>query len=226
MPLNATRPWALLSYSLLMTVAGVWCGVGLGVVAPYMITDFGTTRAQVGLFVTIFFTCTGLTSLIGGGASDRMGIRRNLLVMCVFALAPALAIALGANGEGLALACGVGGLGFAFGNAGTNMLVVRAFPPERRGFALAVKQMGSPLSIAVASFVLPALSVVAAWRTVGWIAIALAVMCFTLTLRIAVPESATVQRSSADPHLPAWFYLLPISQMLGSFGVQAVQVWM
>jgi MFS transporter, ACS family, hexuronate transporter len=226
MPLKATRLYALLSYSLLITAAGVWCGVGLGVVAPFMIADFGTTRAQVGLLVTIFFSCTGLMSLLGGGASDRMGIRLSLVVMCLLALAPALAIALGLNGALLAVACGVGGLGFAFGNAGTNMLVVQAFAPERRGFALAVKQMGSPLCIAVASFVLPSLSAVAGWRSVGWIATGLAVLCAGLTLRITVPPTAFVQRSSADPRLPAWFYLLPLSQMLGSFGVQAVQVWM
>src|SRR5947209_13388732 len=93
--------------------------------------------------------------------------------MCALAAGTSAAIAAGGSGPLLYASCTLGGVGFAFGNGGGNILVMGGVTPARRGLALAVKQMGSPLSIISASLLVPPLASAFSWRVIGWIGLML-----------------------------------------------------
>jgi MFS family permease len=155
--------WRLLAGAVL-----VQCGIsivdqGLPTLIGFMKADAGVSAAVASLFVSAFVLGRCVASYGAGIAADRFGERRVLLAGCTLmgaiiaaaaaAPLPALLVALVAAGMASAVATPAGG-----------RLVLVAFPRNRQGFALGVRQTGVPIGGLVAAAVLPWIAHVASWR--------------------------------------------------------------
>jgi MFS transporter, DHA1 family, inner membrane transport protein len=162
-------------------------------IAPFLLTmaaDLGADLVQVGSLVAVSAVFWGLTSLVAGMASDRLGRRPVLLAGLVvlgcsrllLALAPSYGLALVAH-----VVAGLGGGAYASVVFAT---VSDHVPPARRGRALGAVINGQSLSFVIA---VPLVTVLASWT--GWRG-AIAAQGLTM-LALSVPLWFTVPRRGA-----------------------------
>lgn len=172
-------PWTILGLAV-----GLQFGVSLidqGVIAltGYIKLDLGISAFAAGLVVASFALGRIVGVYAAGLAADRLGEQRTLLVGG-FATA---ALTLAAVASPLPLFVPLLVLAGAAGSSSTpagGRLVLLAFPKNRRGFALGIRQTGIPVAGLVAAAALPWIAHVSSWR---W-AIAVAA---TVTALAAVP---------------------------------------
>ncbi len=100
-----------------------------------------------------------------GAVVDRVGERRVLVIgMAATALASAGA-ALSSSFAMLGVFLLIGGMAASSANAASGRVVVGWFPPQRRGFAMGIRQMALPLGVAIAALTVPG---IAQSHGVGW----------------------------------------------------------
>lgn len=111
----------------------------------------GLTLAEAGLVTSGAMLGMMLTLVLWGLVVDRRGER--------FALLGGLALATTGGGLAtttdspalLAALLGLAGIGSAATNSASGRVVVGWFPPERRGFAMGIRQTGQPLGVGLAA---------------------------------------------------------------------------
>jgi len=133
--------------------------------APVIQAALGLSRAEVGLFATVYYGGLFAGSLPLGWVVDRFGVRATLVAgHLVMAIASAL---LGqAGGFGGAAACLLlAGLGYAALNPATAKGILLWIPERERATAMGIKQTGVPIGGAVAAGA-GALAAALGWRSV------------------------------------------------------------
>ncbi|RVW11220.1 MFS transporter [Prescottella agglutinans] len=155
----------MLGLGVLAQAAGAVFANAPAFLLPTLRNDHGLALSQAGLVVaapTVGF----LVSLMAWGVVvDRMGERRVLVLgMALTALASAGA-AFSSSFAMLGIFLFLGGMAASSANAASGRVVVGWFPPERRGFAMGVRQMALPLGVAVAALTVPR---IAETHGVGW----------------------------------------------------------
>ncbi len=137
---------------------------GLPVLYPFIQSEFGLSRTQVGLITSAYAIGFGATVVLAGWLTDSFGVRRvvtvSMLSLTAFTLAFPLAHSFSII---LALAGLIGVVASALYPASTQA-VMDWFPGRIRGFAMSLKQSGFPIGGALTAVVLPSLAVLIGWR--------------------------------------------------------------
>ncbi len=139
---------------------------GLPAIGPQLRQEFDLSLPALGAVLSAGFLGTALSLVPAGIAVDRYGSRAAMAVGTALGATGLFAAA--AAGSPLALAAGlvlfgVGSSVVTIGGAGA---LFRAYPPERRGWALGVRQMAVPLGGMIGAVLVPALEAVGGVSTV------------------------------------------------------------
>jgi predicted MFS family arabinose efflux permease len=178
--------------------------------APYLQADLGLSLAAVGLFNTYTYLGTMVGAVPSGWLTDQLGSRRVLVGGALLSGAMAVAVPILAYQAvafmGLLL---VLGLVASTATPAGSQAVARAFPPQRRGMAIGLRQMGVPLGGALAAALLPWLAHLGGWRVAaaagGGVALLAALLAWWW-YRESVPVTPARPRTTARQ--PGWSLLL------------------
>jgi MFS family permease len=162
---------------------------GIGALAPFLRTDYGMQRGEVGLAGSLIFAAVAICSVPAGRLTDRVGIVRAMTGACLIVAVGTAGIAVGGT-VSAAFALVVVGIGYSLVTPSTNKGVIAAAPEHLRGRSMGIKQMGVTAGGAVSAAVLPSavervglrLTLVAAASTVAAIGLG-AVAAFRWSVR-------------------------------------------
>lgn len=162
----------------------------LGAVAVGVRADLGISRTQLGLAVAAAYLASVAVGPWVAGRIERIGPTlgaRTTASVCALAL---LGLALVARSFWALLAVmAFAGVGQAFGHPSANGMLVRSLPPERRGMAFGIKQVGIPLPALIAGLSLPAVALTVGWRWALAGAAALFALAIPVVPRLGQPSS-------------------------------------
>jgi MFS family permease len=164
---------------------------GLGVIAPDLQQRYGLSAAGLGALVNATALGNAVALIAAGVVVDRSGPRRPLLFA---GSACGLLLVTGAllqNPVGLGIALFASGVAGAVVAVGATVSVFHGFPPDRRGFALGMRQMSVALGGLLAALLLP-LAV-----NIGGVRLALAMSgvltaCTTVAFALDTPHGPIV----------------------------------
>jgi predicted MFS family arabinose efflux permease len=157
-----------------------------GVLASFLLDDFGITRSRLGLLTTVAFLMGALGSIPAGRLVDRIGGRRlqigSLVLLGLAYLTMAGAPSFGVLLVGAALTGGA----LATCNPMTNKLIAVHTEPGQRGIVLGVKQAGVQAGAFLIGTLVPLAAIAWGWRV-------------ALLTTIAVPAAAAVATGLVVP---------------------------
>jgi len=156
--------WRILAAALV-----VQCGIsvvdqGLPTLIGFMKEDEGVSSAVATLFVSAFVLGRCVTSYAAGMAADRLSERRVLIAGCA-AMGGIVAVAAAMPIGVLFVALIVAGMASAVATPAGGRLVLVAFPRNRQGFALGLRQAGVPIGGLIGAAILPWIAHATSW---GW----------------------------------------------------------
>jgi len=163
-------------------------GTIVTIALPALQTDFAVGFASLQWVVNAYALLLGGLILIGGGAGDRFGRRRILLVGVAIFAAASLACALAPTIGVLIGARAVKGIGAALLVPQSLAIIAAAFPKETRGRAIGIWAGASAITIAMGPPLGGILIDMLGWRSVFWINLPLSACAIWLALA-HVPES-------------------------------------
>lgn len=137
--------------------------LGVPVLAPFVKEGLALSAFQVGVVVTALNVGRFAASLPAGHVADRLGERGVLVGAGLGTAAFALLAAGGSYGVLLAALVVAGLFSGATTPAGSRLVLV-AFPRERRGLPMGIRQAAIPLGALGAAIALPPLAEAAGWR--------------------------------------------------------------
>ena len=216
----------------MITVSALCIGLGAslgfipGFVATTMREDLGISRAQVGLLVSLYFGCTGFGSVLGGRLTEAFGARTVVVAdMLIVAGAAAFSAAVGEYWALLVTAVAAGSA-YSLVNAGTNVAIGRAVPPQRRTMAMSIKTAGVPLMAVVAAGAGPSVAARVGWQPILAVtpfAALVAAVIAGFTFQDDRPAPTTKRTKTA---LPGGFYWFSLGAFLLVAGSQPLYSWM
>ncbi len=194
--------WRVLAVALTAQVGVSVIDQGLPTLTGFVKSDLRVSAAAAGLAVSGFAFGRILGSYAAGVAADRLGERR---VLVFGALAAAVLVALGAVSPlplffVLLVLAGVAG---AASTPAGGRLVLLAFPRERHGLALGIRQTGIPMGGLVAAAVLPWVAHRSSWHWSLVVAAALAAVAVVPLLRMRAEPDREQLRAPAGRVRPA-----------------------
>lgn len=163
---------------------------------------YGMTLAEAGLVASAPMVGTMVALVLWGLVVDRRGERFALLSgLSITAFGGALASLAGDPGP-MAAALGLAGVGAAATNSASGRVVVGWFPPERRGFAMGIRQTGQPLGVGLAA---GTVAVIAHAHGIGpalWVPTGAAVLSALLVAMVVIdpPRPAVVSGKAPNPY--------------------------
>jgi MFS family permease len=128
---------------------------GLGVIAPDLQARYDLSAASLGALVNATAFGNAVALIAAGVIVDRSGPRKPLLYAGSACGLLLVAGALLTNPVGLGVALFASGVAGAVVAVGATVSVFHGFPPERRGFALGMRQMSVALGGLMAAALLP-----------------------------------------------------------------------
>jgi MFS family permease len=138
-------------------VAVSFVNFGLPAIGPELRRDFGLSLPELGGVLTAGFFGSALSLLAAGIAVDRLGSRTSMTAGTFLGAAALLAAALADTALGLAAALVAFGIGSSVVTIAGVDALFRAYPPERRAWALGVRQMAVPLGGMIGAVLVPVL---------------------------------------------------------------------
>lgn len=157
-PLRSARPrpgrYRILA---LLTSAQLGSAViqqGFGVMAPFLVVQFGVSKTQLGVLFGGMFLGTATFAMLAGVLTDRLGERR-MIAISAGLMTLALLVAASVPSFGwLVVAMTVFGIAYA-ASAPTGTRAILAWFDRDRGFAMAFRQTGVTLGGMTAALLLP-----------------------------------------------------------------------
>lgn len=143
---------------------GTFPGFAFGVLAPFLVTEMGLSRVELGLLTTVFFSVGGVGSLSAGSAVDRFGARRVMVTAFVVVAGALVAMAAAPTYPWLLVAAAAAGLSLATGNPSTNKAISERLRPGQRGLITGVKQAGVQVGAFLTGATLAPAAAVWGWR--------------------------------------------------------------
>jgi ACS family hexuronate transporter-like MFS transporter len=160
---EATNPWRLLTLATLAQLGVSVVDQGLPALNGFIKSELGVSAAVAGLAVSSFGFGKIFGSYAAGVAADRLGERRVIVSGAVtVGVLAAVAAAMPDSLVFVVLFCA--GLAASTSTPAGGRLVLLAFPRERHGIALSVRQCGIPAGGLIASALLPWLAHMWSWR--------------------------------------------------------------
>lgn len=163
MQTEATNPWRLLGLATLVQLGVSVVDQGLPTLNGFIKAELGVSAAVAGLAVSSFAFGKIFGSYAAGLAADRLGERR-VIVTGALLVGTLAAIAAAMPDPIIFMVLFVAGLAASTSTPAGGRLVLMAFPRERHGLALSVRQCGIPAGGLVAAALLPWLAHVWSWR--------------------------------------------------------------
>ena len=200
-------PWLMLSVALLSQVTVSVVMQGAPILGPFIQTDLGLSRGQVGLCNSAFMGGAMVALTTAGWVVDVYGERLALIVGNVALGFLCFVITATTDFIPLLIVLFVAGLGSAFPTPAGTKAVLGWFPLAKRGMAMGVRQTGIPLGGALAAAILPALATQTGWRIAiasgGTACLVAAVVCGLVyrpptTDRRSEPQAKTGQSPLRD----------------------------
>ena len=139
---------------------------GLPAIGPQLRDELGLGLPAVGAVLTAAFLGSGLSLLGIGVAVDRLGSRIAMAAGTLLAVAALMASSAADTAWALALALGAFGVGSSTVTVAGIGALFRAYPAERRAWALGVRQMAVPLGGMLGAVLVPALEALGGVRVV------------------------------------------------------------
>jgi MFS family permease len=139
---------------------------GLPAIGPQLREEFGLGLAGLGAVLTAAFLGSGLSLLGTGVAVDRVGSRFTMAVGTLLGAGALAVAALADSALTLAAAFVIFGIGSSVVTIAGVGTLFRAYPVERRAWALGVRQMAVPLGGTIGAVLVPALERVGGVTTV------------------------------------------------------------
>ncbi|HEY1133253.1 MAG TPA: MFS transporter, partial [Nocardioides sp.] len=147
--ISTTRRWAMLAAGTGAQASSAVMVHGPAFLIPALHTEQGLSLAEAGLVASAPLAGIMVALLAWGAVVDRRGERFALLSGLTLAAGGGLAATQTSGLAPLAAALFVAGVGGAATNSASGRVVVGWFPPERRGLAMGIRQMGQPLGVGV-----------------------------------------------------------------------------
>jgi predicted MFS family arabinose efflux permease len=158
-----TSPWRVLGLALAAQCGFSLLDQSLPALTGYVKADLGLSARTAGLAVSALAFGRIFGAYAAGVAADRLGERR-ILVLGGFTAAGLIAIAAATPVPAVFPILFAAGLASAAGTPAGGRLVLLAFPPERRGLALGIRQTGIPVGGLIAAALLPWIAHGHGWR--------------------------------------------------------------
>jgi predicted MFS family arabinose efflux permease len=160
----ATRAaWKLLGAALISQTGISVIEQGIPTLTGFIKNDLGLSAATAGLTVSSFTVGRVLGSYAAGVAADRVG-ERIVLVGGGLATGAIVAVAVSLPRVALGALLVLAGMASAASTPAGGRLVLLAFPRNRRGLAVGVRQTGVPIGGLVAAALLPWMAHLYGWR--------------------------------------------------------------
>jgi MFS family permease len=161
---RAANPWFILAFAVAAQFGVSVVDQGLPVLTGFIKTDLGLSAALTGLAVSSLAFGKIFGSYAAGVAADRLGERRVIVAggVAVGALAACAAAVPGSLVFVLLFCAGLAG---ATSTPAGGRLVLLAFPRNRRGLALSIRQCGIPAGALAAAALLPWIAHSWGWRS-------------------------------------------------------------
>jgi len=143
---------------------GNLAGSALAPLAPFLISELGLSRSNIGLFSSFLYLGALISGIPAGWLADRWGVKKTLMlggILTGFLLGAVAGIS---TYWTMLLLVLLGGLGYGIINPVTSKGIVDWFEPGFRGTAMAIKQTGFSFGGILAAAMLPAIAVASSWR--------------------------------------------------------------
>jgi MFS family permease len=173
-------PWRILAFAVVAQIGISVVEQGLPALTGFIKQDLHISAARAGLLVSAFALGRVLGSYTAGRAADRIGERTVLAAGGMLSGALAMLAALSPLPLLVTLLV-VTGMGSSAATPAGGRIVLLAFPRERHGLAMGLRQAGLPIGGLIATATLPWIAHAAGWR---WALAAGGATTFALTLPI------------------------------------------
>jgi MFS family permease len=191
-----SNAWHLLGVAVAAQVGVSVIDQGLPTLTGFIKADLGISAAVAGLTVSSFAVGKVLGSYAAGVAADRVGERR-ILTFGALAAAAFVVLAAATPFPYFPLLLVLAGVAGSASTPAGGRLVLLAFPRNRHGLALSIRQTGIPLGGLIAAATLPWLAGLWSWRWSLVVAAAIAVVAvvpLTLLRRDSAPADDELAR--------------------------------
>ncbi len=195
--------------------------VALGLLASYLLNDFGITRAELGVVIAVTAVGGALFSPPAGRATDHVGGRTAFAGLLAISAAGFLLLAAAPAYLLLFPAALLAAAGQAAANPATNKLIALHLPVGQRGMVTGIKQSGVQFGIFAGGLLVPLGAETLGWRpTVVLVAL---VPMLTLPVALAAvpadrPEAAARPAATGGGLPPAIWWLAGYGFLLGFAG--------
>lgn len=207
-PVSTARRWGMLAVG----TAGQASTAAMVVAPSFLIPELhrpvaqgghGMTLAEAGLVAAAPMTAMMLTLIAWGVVVDRRGERFSLLAGLIVSATGGMAATLTSEPAPMAVALFFGGLGAASTNSASGRVVVGWFSPERRGFAMGIRQTGQPLGVGLAAGTVAVIAHHAGIGPALWVPTAACALAAVLVLFVVIDPPrppATERVHAANPY--------------------------
>lgn len=162
-------------------------------------TELGFGPAGTGVVLAVFFVSGGVSAVPVGWATDRLGPPHAMRVGATLSGTSSLLIGWwGSSIVEVAVALALAGVAIGFADTGASAWFAATIPRARQGIAFGFKEASVPTASLLAGLSLPALATSLDWRTVFFIAAALAPVVW-LIVPWSAPPAADGTGGSAVP---------------------------
>jgi MFS family permease len=194
---------------------------------PLIGDSFGLTKAELGFLATVNLIVFAVASLVSGPIADRVGPRRVIFSgVFVWSIAT-IGSALSGSYHTLLFFRALVGVGEGAYGPSANSLLCADAPPEKRGRAMGIYNvgmaLGGTLGLCLGALLAPKIG----WRHVFWLAGGPSMLLALASAFVAAPR-----RLPRPTTLPAWAYLLKPTYLLAlgggitaTFGASALIFW-
>ncbi|HEY2729645.1 MAG TPA: MFS transporter [Polyangia bacterium] len=194
---------------------------------PAIQAAFHLTNRQVGYLAFANLVVFAVTSLISGPVADRVGPRKVIFAGILVWSIATIGSALSSSFHVLLFFRALVGVGEGAYGPSANALLCADAPPEKRGRAMGIYNVGMALGGTLGLCLGALLEPLIGWRNVFWLAGAPSMMLALTSAFIAAPA-----RVELPTKLPAWKYLLKPTYILAlaggvtaTFGASALIFW-
>jgi MFS family permease len=195
-PVSRARPnaWRVLGVAVAAQVGVSVMDQGIPTLTGFIKADLGLSAAAAGLTVSSFAIGRIFGAYAAGVAADRVGERRVMLLGALVAAA-LVALAAATPFPFFTVLFFLGGAAGASSTPAGGRLVLLAFPRNRHGLALGLRQTGIPIGGLIAAATLPWFAGLETWR---WSLVAAAAMAVVAVVPLTRLRD---DRSSDDSHV-------------------------
>jgi sugar phosphate permease len=169
--------WVILSICYFAYAAAYMGRLGLGPMGTFVRTDLAINRAQFGFFITAISVGFGSMSLVAGWLTDRLGIRKMLVLAQVLVGICFVSIIFAQTYAGCLFVMLLAGMSMGLITPGVMKATILWFPLKERATVIGILSTSLNFGGLITASTLPALAIAYGWRT-GFLAMGIFAIAF------------------------------------------------